>query len=575
MSIKKLLLCLLASCLVCGCSDKPDVPRKPADTLFLAFVSDPKTLNPILAAETTSTQVLGFLFEGLVKLDVHTAEIVPCLAQSWTCSDDNLTWTFKLHEDVRWSDGHEFTADDVVFTFESLIYNPDVPSSLASIFTVDGEKMIVEKVDKYTVRVRTPVPYAPFLYEMQTSILPRHILEPFVSSKTFMNAWGVDADVSTVVGTGPFMIESYLPGQRCVLSRNPYYRLKDKQGRQLPLINRVVGLIVQNPEVAVIKFRSGEIDIVGVSGKHYRPLFEEQSTGSYGLYDCGPGQTADFVTFNQSPELEAEEKKVWFCDREFRTAVAHAIDAQSMIDNIFFGQGERYYAAMSEYAGAFFNPDVARYDYDLDKARAILEKAGYMDTDGDGIIEKPAGVPVSFTLLTNTNNPLRMDMCAMIKTDLGKIGLDVSIAGIDFNTMITRLSDPKSGWEAALLGFTGVIEPHGGKNVWDPSGRLHFWNLSPAFSGGNEKTVNQWKASLPEWETEIESLFSRGVREFDREKRVAIYRRWQDIVARELPVIYMVGGKRIYAVSNRVKGVDPTPLGGVLHNIDELELLDG
>ncbi len=557
--------CLLA---VSGCGPGRPPARDP-DTLYLSFVSDPKTFNPMLANETTSTAALAFQFEGLTRMNPRTGEMEPGLAASWEISSDRLTWTFRLRPGLLWSDGAPLTADDVVFTFEEVIYNPAIPSSLSSIFTVDGRPFKFVALDATTVRVTAPCPYAPFLYEMQTAILPRHALKAALDAGKFATTWGVDADVRTIPGSGPYVLDQYAPGQRLVFRRNPHYWRRASDGGTLPRISRVVGLIVSNEDVSVMKFRAGQLDVISYTGKDKRGLELYRKAGGCALYECGVDFGSEFLAFNLTPGAVAPEKYAWFSDPAFRRAVACSIDRASMISNVFAGEAEEQHSPMPSSAGDFYNGRVSRYPYDLDRARATLRQAGY--TWRGEALEKPAGTPVRFTLVTNANNPLRVDLCTLVRGDLKKLGMDVNFTSLDFNTLVTLLNAGK-GWDAVFLGFTGGVEPHSGKNIWDPRGRLHLWNLCPQYCGGTPEQVRQWYAGLPAWEKQIEKLFNDGVAECDTARRKTLYAQWQQIASDELPLIYTVSPKRLYAVSTRLQGVDPTPLGGVLHNVEELAI---
>ena len=131
--------------------------------LILSTISDPKSFNPILAKETSTTAVTGLLFEGLTRTSGITTEVEPNLAESWEVDETGLIWTFHLRRDVKWFDGERFSADDVVFTFNKLVYNPDIPNSARDIFTIEGKSFKVERINKFTVRFTLPFKFAPFL----------------------------------------------------------------------------------------------------------------------------------------------------------------------------------------------------------------------------------------------------------------------------------------------------------------------------------------------------------------------------------------------------------------------------
>ena len=174
-------------------------------------------MNLAIANDAPSSNILSYLFEGLTETSWLTDQVEPALAESWEHSDDGLTWTFHLREDVTWHDGQGFTAHDVDFTFNRIIYNDDISASSRSTFTFrfpDEEsggwqeaQMTVTALDEYTVRFVLPVPFAPFLRSMGTAIYPKHILEPHVDDSTFASTWDSDTDPAEVIGTGPFTIE--------------------------------------------------------------------------------------------------------------------------------------------------------------------------------------------------------------------------------------------------------------------------------------------------------------------------------------------------------------------------------
>ena len=235
--------------------------------------SDPKTFNEIVSTESSSSEATAFLFEGLTTVDPFTLKIIPNLASSWDVSPDGLQWVFHLRGDVKFFDGVALTADDVVFTFNDLIYNTDIPSSARDIFTIEGNIFKVEKLDTLTVRFTLPVKFAPFLRSMSQPILPKHCLLESVVLKRFPFTWGINTKTKDIIGTGPFYLDQYFPGERLVFKRNPLYWKKDKEGRPLPKLNKVIMLIVADPSTSLLKFIDGELDIIGVRGQDY-PLLK-------------------------------------------------------------------------------------------------------------------------------------------------------------------------------------------------------------------------------------------------------------------------------------------------------------
>lgn len=546
--------------------DKSSSDRSPkyGGKLVLVTTSDPKSFNPIVAKETSTTAITGLIFEGLTRTNGVTLEVEPNLASWWQVDKDGKVWTFHLRKDVKWFDGKRFTSDDVVFTFNKLIYNPEIPSSARDIFTIKGKKIQVEKVDTFTVRFRLPYKFAPFLRSLSQEILPKHILEEVVKNGEFNYSWGLDTSPQDIIGTGPFKLESYLPGEKVVLVRNPNYWRKDKDGCQLPYLDKVIYLIVPNQDVALLKFEEGEIDYLSLRGEDYPILKPKEKEGNFTIYNTGPAFGTNFLVFNQNRGINPQTGKpyvdpvklTWFTNLKFRKAVAYAIDKESIINIVMNGLGYPQFSSMSPSSGFFYNPDVPRYEYNLDKAKALLKEIGIYDRDGDGKAEDDQGHIIRFNLFTNADNTVRVKIANIIRKDLEKLGFRVNFLPLAFNQLVSKL-DSTYDWDAVLIGLTGGIEPHFGSNVWKSSGHLHIW-------------YPRQKTPATAWEAEIDKIFDTAVQELDRNKRKALYDRWQEIVAQKLPLIYTVLPASIFAVRNKFGNLHPTPYGGAFHNLEEI-----
>ncbi len=538
---------------------------RPGGTLTHSTTSGPKTFNLAIATETSSTEILEYVFEGLVETSWLTADVEPGLAERWEVSEDGLVWTFHLRQDVLWADGAPFSADDVVFTFLKIIYNDDIPASARPGLTIryrddvartwEKGQLKVERVHAHAVKFTLPAPFAPFLRSMATAIYPEHILEKHVDDGTFTSTWDVGTRAAAIVGTGPFTIERHDAGERIVLKRNPRYWQRDAAGNRLPYLDRIVYLVVPNLATALLKFQAGETDILNVAGEHYPILKPREAAREFTLYKRGPNFGTTFLAFNmnagKNPRNDAPfvdpVKLRWFRTLAFRKAVAHSIDKASIIDNVMNGLGYPQWAAVSPSAGDFHNPAVTRYPYDIDKANAMLDDLGWFDIDGDGVREDPAGNSLTFNLSTNSGNTVRERVCTLIKQDLARIGIRVNLRFLEFNTLVSQLTSTYD-WEAIVIGFTGGVEPHHGINFWHSGERLHLWFPNQEQPG-------------TEWERRIDELFVRGSRELERARRVPLYHEFQQIASDNLPVIHTVLAERITALRNRFANVTPTLFG--------------
>ena len=532
--------------------------------LILSTTSDPKSFNPVLAKETSTTAITGVMFEGLTTIDPFTLVAIPNLAETWDMSTDGLMWVFHLRPGLRWSDGKPLTADDVVFTFNDLIFNPKVPNSSRDIFTIDGKPVKVEKVDDLTVRFILPLKFAPFLRSLGQEILPKHVLSAAVLAGKFNFAWGIDADVKSVVGTGPFRLLQYQPGQRVALERNPFYWKKSKEGDALPYMDKLVFLIVPSLDVELLKFMEGAIDSYNMRGMDYPLLKPLEKKRDFTVYDQGPDMGSNFIVLNQNPGTNtktgkpfvAPYKLAWFQDVRFRRAIAYAVDKKRIIEIVKNGLGYPQYSPESPSVGFFYCDQVRKYDYDLTKARQLLKEMGFEDRNKDGVLEDKDGHSLEFNLYANADNTERVDIAAIIRNDLESLGMKVNFQLVEFNTLVSKLTSTFD-WDAIVLGLTGSIDPHFGQNVWLSSGQLHMWNPKQ-------------KEPATAWEKRIDEIFALGAQELDENKRKGYYDEYQKIIADETPMIYTALSARLTAVRNRFGNIKPALYGGIFHNLEEI-----
>ncbi|HOX39444.1 MAG TPA: ABC transporter substrate-binding protein [Candidatus Brocadiia bacterium] len=528
-----------------------------------ATISGPKSFNAVVSNETSTGSAIGPIFEGLTTADPDTLMPQPKLAESWHFAEDGSSCTFNLRAGVKWNDGMPFTADDVVFTYEKLYLNPEIPNSTGDILTIEDKRPKVVKVDELTVRFDLPWKYAPFVRAMSADILPLHKLGN-LSAAEFQHHWGLDTPPSELVGTGPFKLVSYEPEQRLIYERNPHYWKKDAAGNQLPYLDRYITSIVKDLNVAYLKFKNKETDVYGLRPEDFQVLNPLQKQNDFTIYRLGPGTGCSFVFFNQNTNSNSEtgkpfvqpHKLKWFRDARFRRAVAHALDRDTMINNVLYGLACPQYGPMTISEGFFFNPDVKKYDFDKRKSKALLAEMGFKDVDGDKVLEDEQGNKLQFTMLTNVENNVRVSLANIIAKDLKDLGMEINFQPMPFNPIVAKL-DASYDWECVLLGLTGGPEPHFGSNIWTSRAYHHMWFPSQ-------------KMPSSDWEARIDELFTLGVQELDPEKRKVYYDEWQVISSEQLPLIYTVVQEMIVAVRNRFGNIHPTPHGGVTHNLEEI-----
>jgi peptide/nickel transport system substrate-binding protein len=533
--------------------------------LIRAMFSEPRSFNPITSSDRDIREITGLMYEGLVRINAITLAPEPGLAQTWTVSSDGLSWKFKLRPGLRWSDGAPFSAWDVEFTFDSLVFNDSInPNAARDLFAIAGKTPVLSVEDSLTIRFTLPIPFAPFLRAMAQEILPRHTLGGFAKWSTFPSALSATAPPGSMPGTGPFVLESFSAG-KTVLARNPAYWQTDSAGNGLPYLSRVVFVTVPDQAAELAKFGKGQLDYMKVKGDDYAGLKRDETKGNYTVYRLGPSSGSYFVFFNQNagrdpatgkPYVDSA-KLAWFSNRSFRQAVALSLDRQGMIDKIMNGLGYPQRGPMSPSQGFFYDSDVPDYPYDTAAAHALLAKEGFTDRNRDGVLEDALGRPVEFTLATNSGNTVRTKLAEFIARNLSDVGMKVKLVHLEFGSLTEKIDKPPYAWDAVLLGLSGNVDPHFGSNVWRSSGYLHMWDPGR-------------KTPTTPWEARIDTIFDKASGELDEGKRKELYDEWQNIAATELPLIYTVLPEQIFCLSNKFKNVNPSVTGGLLHSIERL-----
>jgi len=541
-------------------------PGKYGGTLTDVTISDPKTFNYWVAGETSSTGVVGPLYDTLIIRNSYTLKWEDGLADLPKISKDGKTWTFQLKPDLKWSDGRPLTADDVMFTLK-MIYDPKTQGIMREGMLVDvvdpATKKIkrvplqYRKIDARTIEFKFPQPYAPARDMLSFPVAPRHKLEAAYNAGRINTTWGVDTDLSELVSSGAWVLKSYVQGQRVVYGRNPHYWKKDDKGRPLPYFDKYVQLIVPDVNTMTLKFQSGESDILGVQAPDYPLIKKGESKGNYQVLDLGSGWGFSYLGFNMNPNSKVDKQKIkLFQNVKFRQAVSYAINREQMCKNLFLGFAKPLYTPETPANKIFFNANAPSYAFDPDKAKSMLDEIGVKDNNGNGMREFE-GKEVKFNIITNVENNVRKSMCVAITADLKKIGVNASFTPISFNKLVANLDSAPYNWEACVLGFTGGPEPHNGANIWFSSGPSHQW------------WPKQKEPATP-WEAEIDKLFREGAQTLDEAKRKEIYDRYQVIAAENLPFVFTVVPNQLMAVRNRFGNLKPSPSGGVLWNMDEI-----
>ncbi len=352
--------------------------------------SEPKTLNPVTAADAVSREVIGRLMADLITINRGSQQIEPGLAKSWTTSADGRTFTLKLRKGIRFSDGHPFDADDVIFSF-TVYLDEAVNSPQRDLLVIDGKPLTVTKLDQYTVRFALPRPYAAAERIFDgLAMLPKHILEKPYREGRFVQTWALNTSPAEFVGLGPFRVKEYLAGQRIVLERNPYYWRTDGDNHRLPYLDELVFLFVGSEDAQVMRFEAGETDVVNrLSAENFALLARERTRTGSQLVDLGPSLDYNFLVFNLN-DLSAEKKKLdaiagkqaWFRDLRFRQAVSAAVDRDSIVRLVYGSRGTALWGNVGPGNKLWVNQAIPHPQRSLETSRQLLKSAGFSWNNG-------------------------------------------------------------------------------------------------------------------------------------------------------------------------------------------------
>jgi len=514
-------------------------------TYNVANIEDPKGWNHHTSHETSTTWFTNRMTAGLMNSNPITAALEVGIAKSYELSEDNLVITFHLREGIKWSDGMPFTADDVVFTYNDLILNEDVDcNSRDGQILPDGTFPICEKVDDYTVVFTLSTIYRPILNSLGFGILPKHALaqyvhklNPEVPAGTYNETWTLDTPVEEIISIGPYVLTDYQANVSVTMERNPYFWWYDPAGTQLPYYDKIQSSIVTNSDVSMLKFRNGEIDTYGLRPEDIPILLAESDAKGFEVMITDlPTTGTTWIMINQDiglPDGTNEEKRELYRNVEFRQAIAHLLDKDTMVQNVLNGLGtpqwtsetlsSPFYAGRDEYGGPITENNAVWFEYDPALAASKLDALGVIDQDGDGWRDLPSGAPLTIEINTN-DNTIRIAYCLIIQDDLRNAGLNCNFQVIDFNTLVGQLFG--STGDIIQLGLTGGVEPNAGKNVYTSCGSLHAYRYSAC-------------DDPDEIDLRMDELMDLGAGTFDLDEAFGYYVEFQQVVARQLGYIFL------------------------------------
>ncbi len=552
------LLCVLAARV--GGQEPPRVGGR----LVIAQRSDPKTFNPLLATDGTSREIVQRLMGALVRLDGERQVSEPWLAQSCDVSRDGRRFTLRLRRGLRFSDGHPFDADDVLFTF-AVHLDPALASPQRELLLAGGRPPLVRKLDPHTVRIELAAPHGPGqrLFD-GLFVLPRHVLEAPFRAGRLRQTWGLDTPPEQVVGLGPFRLKQYRPGQHVLLERNPHYFRRDDFGRPLPYLDELLFIGLPSEDAQLLQFRGGGAQVLTrLSPENFDALARAPGPRAPRLLDLGASLEYTFLAFNLgaggSGSEETRARRAWFADPRFRRAVSLAVDREGLARLVYRGRGTPLAGHVTPGNRVWRDSTLLPGRPDPARAARLLDEIG-LRADVDGGRRDAAGRALRFSLLTSAGNPARARLAAVIQEDLRPLGVEVQIVTLEFRALIERVLTTRD-FDAALLSLgAGDGDPGSEMNVWLSSGAMHVWDPSQ---------VRPARA----WEAEIDDLMRRQMGTADQAERKRLYDRVQRLVVEHLPIVPLLSPHALIAVDGRLGNLRPSVVEHpVLWNVDELYL---
>ncbi|MFQ5858323.1 MAG: ABC transporter substrate-binding protein [Anaerolineae bacterium] len=523
-------------------------PPKQGGVFIEASSADASILNPILWADSASSGVGGWFFPSLLGQDPFTGEVTPTeMAESWETSEDGLTWTFHLRDDVFWSDGEQVDADDFKFTYDAIASeNVETP-----------RKSLVEQIesievpDPQTIVVTFKEVKCDGLLDLGLGWLPSHLY-----ADDFSDIMENEYNEAPPVSAGHFIFQDWARDDRVTVVRNPDY------WKGAPNLEGWIFKIVPDPGARLGQLQVGEVDFIGVQPEQLTTIeldpnleinkFKDDGYSYIGLNLANPDNPQPGRDEEGNP-VEQDPHPI-LSDINVRKAIAHSLDYETIINKVYLGQGYKIASNVLPAVEWAHDPSIEPYDFDTERAAQLLEEAGWVDSDGDGVREKD-GQTLSLTLITNAGNTTREDLGVLAQDQLNSVGFDITFEAIDFGTLVEQLLGQT--YDMVIIGWTGL-----GTDPNDDS----FWHTKFDTPGSGFNFVSYH-------DPEVDELLEKGVSVpgCAVEDRAPYYRQIQQIIHDDVPYVFVTGSVGNRAYTKKWEGINPGPWS-FYHNIEQWSL---
>lgn len=502
----------------------------PGDWLVQAFGTGLKTITPLVSTDAYAADIQNYVLESLLTRNPESLKWEGMLAKSWQVSPDGLTFTFQLRKGVKFSDGTDMTAEDVVFTFD-FIMNPAIAAPRERAY-YDKIKSVTA-VDKYEVRFEFKEPYYDSLaLAGSMTILPKHFYGRYLAHPEKFNQ-----SKGLLLGTGPYRLkdaEGWTPDQGLVeLERNPFY-----WGPVLPSFKRLLWKVIENDSARLTTYRNGDIDIYGARPREYKQLLADPDIESRSQHFEYMSPTAgySYIAWNET----RNGKPTRFADPRVRRAMTYLTDRQRIIDTIFLGYAE---PAVSP-----FNPSSPQHDlslkprpFDLQKARELLREAGYEDRNGDGVLEDKDGKPFKFDLVYFQDSEDTKRMVLFLKDLYARAGIVLRPKPTEWSVMLDLIN--RREFDAITLGWTSGIE----------TDIYQIFHSSQAAKGGDD--------FIDYKNPKLDALIEKARSTVDEAKRMPIWQACERVLYEDQPYTFLMRRKSLVFVDRRMHNIQITRMG--------------
>ena len=494
--------------------------------------ADVKSTNPIMVSSTVEFEVLDLTNFGLFSFDWNFRPFASKdTVKSWQVSKDRMYDKVVMRDDLVWSDGKPITAHDLVFSFKVIMSKRvPVPAMRAGTDRIRW----IEAYDDYTLVYFHRESLATNIWNLNFAVIPKHIYEKSIrEDPTLQDSEHHVKYEDNPVDGGPYQISSRVRGQEILLARREsYYLHEGKQVRDKPYFAKIRFRILPDPTVALLSLKKGEIDELELSQEQWKTQTTDDTFYKLNTKASGLQWLYYYFCWNC--------KTPFFSDPRVRAAMSYAFDYDEMLDKLLYGLCEPC-AGIFHPTARWFPKDAAKpYKQDLDKAEALLDEAGWVDDDGDGIREKTIDghkVKFEFRLLT-FNIPERVAICNLLKENLDQIGVVCHVRPVEFTVLqdLTR----KHKFHASFGGWGTGADPDTSDNIW-----------------GTDEGRNFGQYSNPQ----IDRLFKLGRKEFDPTKRAEIYGKIHSLLYQDQPYTWLYVRNAFYGFSKQLRGYNFSPRG--------------